>query len=99
MYHVSAQGVDERITNIHYYYYYYWLQDVQRRQTGTSSLAWTRYATALVTRRGLIYNGHSTLLMVTRRVVSTNRYSIASMDVGRHWLQDAYLTRMDTVRY
>ena len=37
--------------------------------------------------------------MVTRRVVSTNRYSIASMDVGRHWLQDAYLTRMDTVRY
>ena len=23
MYHVSAQGVDERIINVHYYYYYY----------------------------------------------------------------------------
>ena len=22
MYHVSAQGVDERIINVHYYYYY-----------------------------------------------------------------------------
>ena len=22
MYHVSAQGVDERMTNVHYYYYY-----------------------------------------------------------------------------
>ena len=26
MYHVSAQGVDERMINVHYYYYYYyWL--------------------------------------------------------------------------
>ena len=24
MYHVSAQGVDERMTNVHYYYYYYY---------------------------------------------------------------------------
>ena len=24
MYHVSAQGVDERIINVHYYYYYYY---------------------------------------------------------------------------
>ena len=23
MYHVSAQGVDERMINVHYYYYYY----------------------------------------------------------------------------
>ena len=23
MYYVSAQGVDERIINVHYYYYYY----------------------------------------------------------------------------
>ena len=23
MYHVSAQGVDERTINVHYYYYYY----------------------------------------------------------------------------
>ena len=23
MYHVSAQGVDERVINVHYYYYYY----------------------------------------------------------------------------
>ena len=23
MYHVSAQGVDERRINVHYYYYYY----------------------------------------------------------------------------
>ena len=23
MYHVSAQGVDEHIINVHYYYYYY----------------------------------------------------------------------------
>ena len=25
MYHVSAQGVDERMINVHYYYYYYYL--------------------------------------------------------------------------
>ena len=24
MYHVSAQGVDERMINVHYYYYYCW---------------------------------------------------------------------------
>ena len=24
MHHVSAQGVDERIINVHYYYYYYY---------------------------------------------------------------------------
>ena len=24
MYHVSAQGVDERMINVHYYYYYVW---------------------------------------------------------------------------
>ena len=24
MYHVSAQGVDERMINAHYYYYYYY---------------------------------------------------------------------------
>ena len=24
MYDVSAQGVDERMTNVHYYYYYYY---------------------------------------------------------------------------
>ena len=23
MYHVSAQGVDERMIDVHYYYYYY----------------------------------------------------------------------------
>ena len=23
MYHVSAQGCDERMINVHYYYYYY----------------------------------------------------------------------------
>ena len=24
MYHVSAQGVDERMINVHYYYYYHY---------------------------------------------------------------------------
>ena len=24
MYHVIAQGVDERMINVHYYYYYYY---------------------------------------------------------------------------
>ena len=24
MYHTSAQGVDERMINVHYYYYYYY---------------------------------------------------------------------------
>ena len=24
MYHVSAQGVDEHVINVHYYYYYYY---------------------------------------------------------------------------
>ena len=27
MYHVSAQGVDERMINVHYYYYYYYYFD------------------------------------------------------------------------
>ena len=27
MYHVSAQGVDERMINVHYYYYYYMHDD------------------------------------------------------------------------
>ena len=27
MYHVSAQGVDERMINVHYYYYYRMLFD------------------------------------------------------------------------
>ena len=25
MYHVSAQGIDERMINVHYYYYYVYL--------------------------------------------------------------------------
>ena len=36
MYHVSAQGVDERMINVHYYYYYYYTQDGEtkgRRRT------------------------------------------------------------------
>ena len=28
MYHVSAQGVDERMINVHYYYYYYYSRTV-----------------------------------------------------------------------
>ena len=28
MYHVSAQGVDERMINVHYYYYYKPTEDV-----------------------------------------------------------------------
>ena len=27
MYHVSDQGVDERMLNVHYYYYYYYNDD------------------------------------------------------------------------
>ena len=27
MYHVSTQGVDERMINVHYYYYYYYLNE------------------------------------------------------------------------
>ena len=27
MYHVNAQGVDERMINVHYYYYYYYDDD------------------------------------------------------------------------
>ena len=30
MYHVSAQGVDEPMINVHYYYYYYLLQVLGR---------------------------------------------------------------------
>ena len=33
MYHVSAQGVDERMINVHYYYYYYYYFPVNRRRT------------------------------------------------------------------
>ena len=29
MYHVSTQGVEERIINVHYYYYYYYLLTYQ----------------------------------------------------------------------
>ena len=25
MYHVSAQGIDERMIKVHYYYYYYYV--------------------------------------------------------------------------
>ena len=28
MYHVSAQGIDERMINVHYYYYYYYEMDI-----------------------------------------------------------------------
>ena len=28
MYHVSDQGVDERMINVHYYYYYYYVLNV-----------------------------------------------------------------------
>ena len=27
MYHVSAQGIDERMINVHYYYYYYKVEE------------------------------------------------------------------------
>ena len=29
MYHVSTQGVDERMINVHYYYYYYRIKILQ----------------------------------------------------------------------
>ena len=29
MYHVSAQGVDERMINVHYYYYYTVISNVR----------------------------------------------------------------------
>ena len=29
MYHVSAQGVNERMINVHYYYYYYYVEVTQ----------------------------------------------------------------------
>ena len=32
MYHVSAQGVDERMINVHYYYYYYYVWNVTVRE-------------------------------------------------------------------
>ena len=43
MYHVSAQGVDERMINVHYYYYYhvFWAYHILRvneaRQVGSHS--------------------------------------------------------------
>ena len=33
MYHVSAQGIDERMINVHYYYYYYYYK-VEENVTG-----------------------------------------------------------------
>ena len=37
MYHVSAQGVDERMINAHYYYYYYVPRSENRPFAGSSS--------------------------------------------------------------
>ena len=34
MYHVSAQGVDERMINVHYYYYYYTVEISQAYRAG-----------------------------------------------------------------
>ena len=28
MYHVSAQGIDECMPNVHYYYYYYYMKEL-----------------------------------------------------------------------
>ena len=33
MYHVSAQGVDERMINVHYYYYYYYIHISMKHET------------------------------------------------------------------
>ena len=35
MYHVSAQGVDERMINVHYYYHYYYYQRLDTRNPCT----------------------------------------------------------------
>ena len=38
MYHVSAQGVDERMINVHYYYYYSnWLPDQNHQKKGSEN--------------------------------------------------------------
>ena len=35
MYHVSAQGVDERMINVHYYYYYNAWHDTTAPNSGS----------------------------------------------------------------
>ena len=42
MYHVRAQGVDERMINVHYYYYYY-LPSRSTRGQSTYLLVKTRW--------------------------------------------------------
>ena len=37
MYHVSAQGVDERMIDVHYYYYYYHLRTLCDYKSRVSS--------------------------------------------------------------
>ena len=37
MYHVSAQGIDERVINVHYYYYYYMYENTTSRQGSRTS--------------------------------------------------------------
>ena len=36
MYHVSAQGIDERMINVHYYYYNAFMDAERVRQDGLS---------------------------------------------------------------
>ena len=41
MYHVSAQGVDERMINAHYYFYYYYIGgDYATGRRGGEGLGW-----------------------------------------------------------
>ena len=39
MYHVTAQGIDERMINVHYYYYYYYYRKHRALSKVTASLA------------------------------------------------------------
>ena len=63
MYHVSAQGVDERMISVHYYYYYYYLRTM--RSSGPTSWTSKRRRGPFLSRQGGSRHMMSTVVLVT----------------------------------
>ena len=90
MYHVSAQGVDERMINVHYYYYYY--QHHYYYYTGSYRIRrWRRCLQHLndnhvVSRTGR-FSGDGTEHWSRQRTALDGllRFPHLLAEVGRHW--------------
>ena len=72
MYHVSAQGVDERMINVHYYYYYYYTCRYVNSYATCSVVPRNCYASSSVVQRDLASHAFITLscLCVLSQIIS-----------------------------